>query len=322
MRQAIALLALSFLLAACGGRGPSPSPEPSLLPLPSATPSPAFATPAATATPPPTLTPTATPTPVTYVIRKGDTLGGIAYSYGISVDTLQAANPNVLPTFLTIGTVLTIPVTAAAPGAPVVPVASPTPGPVTLAAGPACYPLVTGALYCFVEAHNPGGSALRNVVVQLVLVGAKGQALASQTAVSALDVIPPGGASPVAVWFPQAPPGLTAPVAQVVSAESIPATETPAEVSLSITATRELTAGSGPGAPWTMTGQVRNDSTAPISSVRLVLTLYDSHGTILNFRMETLPGGLAAGASSDYSISAVALGGTVDHAAVTGEGSP
>ena len=125
----------------------------------------------------------------------------------------------------------------------------------------------------------------------------------------------------MAVWFPQAPPGLTAPVAQVVSAESVPATELP-PVRLEIADVRALAAGSGPGAPWTMTGQVRNDSTAPISSVRLVLTLYDSHGTILNFRVETLPGGLAAGASSDYSISAVALGGTVDHAAVTGEGSP
>jgi LysM repeat protein len=321
MRQGCVILALGFFLAACSQGGPLPSP-PALLPMPSATPSPAFAAPRATSTPPPTFTPTATSTPVTYVIQKGDTLGGIAYRFGISVDTLQAANPKVQPAFLTIGTVLTIPVTAGGPSTPMAPVASPTPWPVALAAGPVCYPLVTGALYCFVEARNPGSSTLRNVIVQMVLIGPKGQALAGQAAAAALDVIPPGGSSPVGVWFPQAPPGLTAPVVQVLAAESLPAAETPAAVPLDVATAGNLTMGIGAGAPVTMTGQARNSSAAAVSTVKLVLTLYGSDGKILNFREAALAGSLAAGASRDYSISAASLGGAVDHAAVVAEGTP
>ena len=106
---------LGLGLAACAPSVPAPTPTPSvaLLPMPSATltlpgGTPHFSTPV----PPPTYTPTPTSTPVTYVIKKGDTLGGIAYSYAISVEILQAANPLVRPAFLSIGTVLTIPVLA------------------------------------------------------------------------------------------------------------------------------------------------------------------------------------------------------------------
>lgn len=321
MRPCCALVTLAIFLTACGEQRPALAPTPVwLLPLPSATPSPAVTPRPATATPPPTFTPTATPTPVTYVIQKGDTLGGIAYTYGISLEVLQAANPKVQPAFLTIGTVLTIPVPAGglpAPGA--VQMASPTPWAVTLAAGPVCHPLVTGALYCFVEVHNPGGGPVHHVLVQLTLVGPKGETLASDAAATALDVIPAGGSAPLAVWFPSATPGLTAPVAQVLSAESAPAAEVPLEVS---TGAGSAPQGAGAGAAWTVTGQVHNASTAAASSVKLVLTLYGSDGKILNYRQATQAEALAAGASRDFSISALPLGGTVDHYAIVAEGQP
>src|SRR5258708_2760584 len=44
-----------------------------------------------------------------YVVRLGDTLYDIALSFGITVDALQAANPGVNPSALTVGQPLTIP---------------------------------------------------------------------------------------------------------------------------------------------------------------------------------------------------------------------
>jgi murein DD-endopeptidase MepM/ murein hydrolase activator NlpD len=319
MRRVLVLLPLSFLLAACAESRLTPSPVPAWLPWPSATPSLAVTPLLPTSAPPATLTPTATPTPVTYVIKKGDTLGGIAYSFGISVDALQAANPKVLPTFLSIGTVLTIPVTAASLAPQAVALASPTPWPVTLAAGPVCYPQVTGALYCFVEARNPGSAGLQNVAVQLVLVGPKGEALASEPAYSALELIPPGGAAPVAALFRSVPPGMVAPVAQVLSAETVPTAAS--TVALQIPA-HTGAASQGAGSLWTVTGQVRNASTAAVSAAKLVLTLYGRDGKILNYRQETLAGDLAAGAVHDFSISANSLGGAVDRYSVVAEGKP
>jgi LasA protease len=54
--------------------------------------------------------PTMRTNPETYVIQAGDTLGAIANLYEISLASLEAANPNVNPYGLVIGSALTIPV--------------------------------------------------------------------------------------------------------------------------------------------------------------------------------------------------------------------
>ncbi len=288
--------------------------------MPSATPTPAVAPQIATPAPPPTYTPTPTPTPVTYLVKKGDTLGGIAYTYGISVEVLQAANPAVLPAFLSIGTVLTVPVVVEGGASNVAAAAAPTPLPVALAAGPMCYPQVTGALYCLVEARNPGAEPLQNVAAQLALIGPKGEVLASQVAYSALDVILPGHGVPLAAWFPSAPPGMVAPVAQVVSAEPVQAGAAPA-ISLDISGPRLAPPPAATsGALWTVTGQVRNGSAAAVVSVRLVLSLYDGQKQLVGYRTVILPGGLAAGATQDFSVAAASLGGAVESYMVAAEG--
>ncbi len=255
-------------------------------------------------------------------MKKGDTLGGIAYSYGISVDVLQAANPAVLPAFLSIGTVLTIPVVVDSGAPNVAAAASPTPLPLTLSAGPICYPQATGALYCLVEVRNPGAAPVQNVAAQIALIGPKGEALASQVAYSALDVVLPGNGSPLAAWFSSAPPAMVAPVAQVVSAEPAQAGAAPT-TPLDVSAPRLATPpAAGPGALWTVTGQVRNGTAASVASVRLVLTLYDGQKQIVGYRTAMLPVGLAAGATEDFSISAASLGGPAEDYTMVAEGRP
>ena len=288
--------------------------------MPTATPTLAVTPQLATPVPPPTYTPTPTPTPVTYVVKKGDTLGGIAYTYGISVEILQSANPSARPAFLSIGTVLTIPVILDS-GAPVVgAAASPTPVPVTLAAGPACYPQATGALYCLVEARNPGAAPLQNVSAQIALIGPKGEVLASQIAYSALDLILPGNGAPLAAWFPSAPPALVAPVAQVISAQIAQAEAAPV-IPLDISAPQlSPPPEAEPLGLWTATGQVRNGSASAVASVRLVLSLFDSRNQMVGYRQVVLPGGLAAGATQDFSIAAASLGGPVKNFEIVAEG--
>ena len=81
---------------------------------PGATPTP---TPAASATPPPEPTPTPAPTPTIHVVAEGETLSKIASDYGLTLDELLAANPQITdPDRIGIGHEVIIP--AAAPSAP------------------------------------------------------------------------------------------------------------------------------------------------------------------------------------------------------------
>jgi nucleoid-associated protein YgaU len=106
-RLAISLTTLG-LVAACGG-GATPTPAPT-----------AVATPAPTdiflPSPEPTAGPTQAPGPdetaaagTKYKVKKGDTMWAIAEKFGVTLKALKAANPDVDPTTMRVGTVLVIP---------------------------------------------------------------------------------------------------------------------------------------------------------------------------------------------------------------------
>ena len=103
-RQFAILVVIVGLVAACGG-GATPIPAPTAAPTPA--PTDLFVP---TAEPVASETPTATPVAGTrYVVKKGDTMWAIALDHGISLADLQAANPDVEPRTMAVGTVLVIP---------------------------------------------------------------------------------------------------------------------------------------------------------------------------------------------------------------------
>ena len=52
-----------------------------------------------------------------YVVHQGDTLGGVAQSFGVSLSALEAANPHITnPNLIFPGQVILIPVNPPAPG--------------------------------------------------------------------------------------------------------------------------------------------------------------------------------------------------------------
>lgn len=197
-------LLLAFLLAACqpvqslpNPSWPTPTrvldalqpfhtPTPQLSPTGAAPrPSPAF-----------THTPLPSPTPFLYIVKRGDTMLGIALFYGIELAALKAANPDVDPLIMSVGTQLVIPLVGSE--APSEPTSTPVPLALT---EPACFAMRDGSLWCSLVLHNTGEQSVENLSVLLDLVGPDGGLLASQVLFSPLNRLPSGGRLGLAARF-------------------------------------------------------------------------------------------------------------------------
>ncbi|MDO8754010.1 MAG: LysM peptidoglycan-binding domain-containing protein, partial [Anaerolineales bacterium] len=186
------LLFYVLLFSACA----SPSPQPSNSALQAYI----TFTPSLTSTPNVIViaeTPLPTATPFIYIVEAGDTLSGIAGKFKISQDDLRAANPDVSPKSMSIGTTLLIPDGSSTKTG--VSTLTPVPVPVTQTV---CHPSVDNGLWCFALIQNNTPDILENVSAQITLMDQNNNRIASQTAFMLLDILPSNSSSPVYVFFP------------------------------------------------------------------------------------------------------------------------
>jgi LysM repeat protein len=280
---------------------------------------PANSAPAALRTPPATpviiASPTPTPTPFTHIVQRGETLIGIAIRYGLSLDALQKANPTVSAQFLSVGAALIIP---ASDDVAVIRAASaPTPLPVQFGE-PACYPQATGALICAVVARNPGAATLEALSARVTLAGADGLPLAEAVALPALDVLPPGSATPLLARF--APPLVSYAAVGVTPLTAFPL----ADVTSRLVPVLIRTVGaSATGQGWTSSGEVVNESALAAARVRLTLVLWTETGAVAGLQQLDLDPALAPGEARKFVLTAASLAGPqAVRAEVLAEGRP
>ena len=185
----------------------TPTLQRSHTPLPSLTPteSPTLA---------PTNTQTPTPAPVIWTVGKGDELMAIAFYYGITLDELLAANPSVTPNWMSVGTVLQIPVT---PTPLPTATATPTPtntaqilqtqtatpsSPLELQGEPSCYLNPLGELNCLVLIKNKGEETLENPSVSFKITSPESDYESELVVFAPLNLLQPGSSLPVLASFP------------------------------------------------------------------------------------------------------------------------
>ena len=157
--------------------------------------------------------PLPSPTPFTYTIQRGDTISSIALKFGVSMDELQAANPEISPNAMSVGQVLKIPSNPENPSGE----ATPTPAPFTIQQIE-CYPTADHGMGCFVLAHNDGYELMENISAQVSLVDKNKTILASQTALLPLNILPANTSLPLAVFFPPDIPPNAMPQVQILTA--------------------------------------------------------------------------------------------------------
>lgn len=148
----------------------------------------------------PSLLPTATP--FLHKVEEGETLLAIAIRYGLGLDQLLAANPEIDPRFLSIGQELRIPGPDGQPSDTLLPTSTPLPLPVQ---GVACYPTAGDSLICLATLVNDGDQPLEGLTAQISLLSPEGETVRSQLAYAPLNLLPPGKVMPLTATFDQPP---------------------------------------------------------------------------------------------------------------------
>lgn len=256
-----------------------------------------------------------TPTPFTYTVQQGDTISSIALDFGVSMDDLQAANPEISPNAMTVGQVIKI------PSNPDNPSGEPTPTPVPFTIQQIeCYRTADQGMWCFVLAHNDFPDFMENVSAQVTLVDAGGSTLVSQTALLPLNILPPNTSLPLTAFFPPEIPFDAKPRVQVVTAIRLLPND---ERYLPATINNTLVQVNTDGRSARVNGQVILPSHAKAASqVWVTGTAYDEAGRVVGIRKWESNAGLSPGGSLPFEFMVSSLGGRIERVEFTVEARP
>lgn len=249
-------------------------------------------------------TPPPGPTPFTYTVQRGDTISSIALKFGVSMDDLQAANPEISPNAMSIGQMLSIPSNPDNPsGEP-----TPTPAPFTVRQIE-CYPTADKGMWCFVLAHNDFSDLMENVSAQVTLVDANNAILVSQTALLPLNILPPNTSLPLAVFFAPEIPLDASPQVQILTAIQLLSND---ERYLPATINNTLVQVNADGRSARVSGQVLLPGQVNTASqVWVAGTAYDEAGRVVGVRRWESGVGLSPGGNLPFEFMVYSIGGRI-----------
>lgn len=260
-------------------------------------------------------TPLPMPTPFSYTVQRGDTLSSIALKFGVSMDDLQAANPEISPNAMSVGQVINI------PSNPENSSGEPTPTPAAFSIQQIeCYPTADQGMWCFVLAHNDFPDFVENVSAQITLVGVGNTVVASQTALLPLNILPPNTSLPLTVFFPPEIPSDAKPQVQMLTAIRLLPND---ERYLPATVNNTLVQVNTDGRSARLNGQVLLPANVNAASqVWVTGTAYDSTGRVVGVRRWESSAGLAPGGSLLFEFRISSLGGRIERVEFAVEARP
>jgi LysM repeat protein len=140
--------------------------------------------------------PTPSPTPRRHTIQTGETLLEIAAQYGLSLEELLLANPEINPSLLQVGKDIVIPGHSPdPPNREVIEAAS-----LTIIVQP-CFSTGEGGTWCFALVKNEQGSSVESVSLSMSLLDQNGSEVSSQVTAAPLNLLRPGEIMPVGTYF-------------------------------------------------------------------------------------------------------------------------
>lgn len=248
-------------------------------------------------------TPLPSPTPFTYTVQQGETISSIALKFGVSMDDLIAANPEVSPNIMSVGTILKIPGNPTNPSGE----ATPTPAPFTVEQIQ-CYPTSNKGMWCFVLVHNDFPDFMENLSAQVTLVDSNGEFIATQAALLPLNILPPNTSLPLSIYFPSDIPADAKPQVQVLTAIRLSSNDSRY---LPATVNNTLVQINSDGHFANITGEVRLPAESNAATQTWVAAAaYDESGRVVGVRRWE-GGGIQPGGSLRFEMSVASLGGVL-----------
>ena len=263
----------------------------------------------------PLTTPLPSPTPFSYTVQTGDTMSEIAERFNVSLDDLQAANPEVSANAMSVGQAINIPSNPDNPsGEP-----TPTPAPFTVEQIE-CYPTMDNGMWCFVLVHNDFPDFIENVSAQVTLVNSNNETVATQTAFLPLNILPPDTSMPLAVFFLPDVPFDAKPQVQVLTAIRLLPEDTRY---LPVMVNNTLVQVNANGYSADVSGAVQSLSqTSAANQVWVVATAFDDAGRVVGFRRWESNASLPAGGSLPFRFLVSSIGGRIERVEFAVEARP
>ncbi len=310
LRITIILIVFGFAVSGCTQVTSQVSPtvtSPGVLtPFVTVTPSPTQPRPTIQVTIP--ITPTPSPTPVMYTVKNDDTMLGIAFKFGISLEELQAANPTIDPHFMGEGLQLVIPNPEITPEA----LPSPTAVPVRLTT-PRCIRTGDGGAWCIVAIQNDLDASLENLSVWIGLFDRSNEVIASQSTYAPLNILRPKASMPFLAYFPAPLPDEFEARSELISALTVNVAD---ERYLDPQVQVDHVEIDSSGMEATISGDVVLPEGTSLSQLWLLAVAYDADGNIVGARKWKSAGEM------EYSFSVFSLAGAIDHVDILSEARP
>ena len=257
-------------------------------------------------------TPTAalTPTPTIHVVALGETISSIALRYGLDMNTLLAANPDIDPYSLIVGDQVIIPIRNDQTQIEVLT------EPLALEVSPPkCSRTSEGGLWCFGILSNPHDEAAANLAVTFSMTNASSEEIASQTVPAILNKLEPGDSIPAATYFAGPLPNTFEVAASLASA--FPASQS-GETFYAVDTGNPVVEISGRLAK--VTGEAVTAADPGITvDVWVAALAYDVNGNLVGMRRAENPVTLEQGKGVNFNLHVYSTGSTIDTVVIKAE---
>jgi len=224
----------------------------------------------------------------------------IAIRHGISLEDLQAANPEVNPRLLSVGTALIIPLGEIIPSSPM----TATPIPIQLTSTD-CY-VVPDGIWCFLLITNDRAREMENISARVVLYNISGNSVAEGIAIAPLNKLQVQEEIPLVIFFSGSFPEEVSALSNILTVQPVPKND---DRYLNAWLEVEQVAISEDG----LQAEVRGSIGIPAKSIPgnltwIVMTAYDSEGKVIGVRKLEHFDILEPGASRKFAAEVFSLG--------------